>query len=129
MKAKGGVMAKDYVRELDALRTAGGHTVNNAGRILADAARLAARYSRDEIAPRARHEYADHLAPLIASGLAASKRYLRNAPVPVAKKKSGLGSFVAAGFAVALVAGVAYVAWQTLRTDDTAWTDDEFDVD
>jgi hypothetical protein len=30
---------------------------------------------------------------------------------------------------VAIVAGVAYVAWQLLRTDDNAWVDDEFDVD
>jgi hypothetical protein len=41
----------------------------------------------------------------------------------------GFGGFVLAGLAVALVAGVAYVAWETLRTDDDAWTDDEFDVD
>lgn len=122
-------MAKNYSHELAELGSAGGDALNNAGRILADAAKLAARYSRDEIAPRARHEYAEHLAPLLASGIAASRRYLRNAPVPVVKKKSGLGSFIAAGFAVALVAGVAYVAWQTLRTDDEAWVDSDFDVD
>lgn len=122
-------MAKNYQRELAQLGSAGGDALGSAGRILADAAKLAARYSRDEIAPRARHEYADHLAPLLATGLAAGRRYLRNAPVPVPKKKSGLGSFIAAGFAVALVAGVAYVAWQTLRTDEDAWVDDEFEVD
>jgi hypothetical protein len=122
-------MAKKYSRELAELGSAGGDALNNAGRILADAARLAARYSRDEIAPRARSEYAEHLAPLLATGLAAGRRYLRNTPLPVAKKKSGLGSFIAAGFAIALVAGVAYVAWQTLRTDDEAWVDDEIDVD
>lgn len=122
-------MSKNYSRELADLGVASGDTLNSAGRILADAARLAARYSRDEVAPRARSEYAEHLAPLIATGLAAGRRYLRNTSVPVPQKKSGLGSFIAAGFAVALVAGVAYVAWQTLRTDDDAWTDDEFDVD
>lgn len=122
-------MAKNYQRELAALGAAGGDTLGTAGRILADAAQLASRYSRDEIAPRARHEYAEHLAPLLASGLAAGRRYLRNAPVRLPRKKSGLGSFIAAGFAVALVAGVAYVAWQTLRTDDDAWVDDEFEVD
>jgi hypothetical protein len=50
----------------------------------------------------------------------------KTSPAP---KKSGLGSFIAAGFGVALVAGVAYVAWQVLRTDDEAWVDDDFDVD
>ncbi|MEY4477321.1 MAG: hypothetical protein RJA31_825 [Actinomycetota bacterium] len=122
-------MSNKYSRELADLGSAGGDALNNAGKILADAARLAARYSRDEIAPRARSEYAEHLAPLLATGLAAGRRYLRSAPVPVPPKKSGLGSFLAAGFAVALVAGVAYVAWQTLRTDEGAWVDDEFDVD
>ena len=48
---------------------------------------------------------------------------------PLTSKKSGVGLFIAAGFAVALVAGVTYVAWQVLRTDDKAWVDDEFDVD
>ncbi|MFM6968459.1 MAG: hypothetical protein ACKOWN_06010 [Microbacteriaceae bacterium] len=122
-------MSHKYSRELAELGSAGGETLNNAGKIIAEAARLAARYSRDEIAPRARSEYADHLAPLLATGLAAGRRYLRSAPVPVVQKKSGLGSFLAAGFAVAIVAGVAYVAWQTLRTDDDAWVGDEFDVD
>ena len=120
-------MSKNYSRELADLRSAGGEAASSAGRILADAARLAARYSRNELAPRARSEYVEHLAPLVATGLAAGRRYLRSAPV--VKKKSGLGSFIAAGFAVALVAGVAYVAWQTLRTDDDAWIADEFDVD
>lgn len=122
-------MATKYSREIADLGAAGGATVSSAGRLIADAARLASRYSRDEISPRARSEYAEHLAPLLATGLAAGRRYLRSVPVPVARKKSGLGSFIAAGFAVALVAGVAYVAWQTLRTDDDAWIDDEFDVD
>lgn len=48
---------------------------------------------------------------------------------PFAPKKSGIGGFIAAGLAVAIVAGVAYVAWQLLRTDDNAWVVDEFDVD
>ncbi|MBJ7433476.1 MAG: hypothetical protein JHC62_03425 [Microbacteriaceae bacterium] len=48
---------------------------------------------------------------------------------PLALKKSGIGGFIATGLAVAIVAGIAYVAWQLLRTDDKAWTDDEFDVD
>jgi hypothetical protein len=48
---------------------------------------------------------------------------------PLKPKKSGLGGFIATGLAVAIVAGVAYVAWQLLRTDDNAWVDDEFDVD
>lgn len=122
-------MATKYSRELADLGSAGGETLNSARHLIADAARLAARYSRDEIAPRARHEYADHLAPLIATGIAAGRRYLSASPVKAVPKKSGLGSFIAAGFAVALVAGVAYVAWQTLRTDDDAWVDDEFDVD
>jgi hypothetical protein len=47
----------------------------------------------------------------------------------IAPKKSGVGGFIAAGFAVAIVAGAAYVAWQVLRTDDNAWVDDGFDVD
>lgn len=48
---------------------------------------------------------------------------------PVARQKSGLGSFIAAGVGVALIAGAAYLAWQVLRTDDNAWVDDDFDVD
>ncbi|MEY4318916.1 MAG: hypothetical protein RL378_20 [Actinomycetota bacterium] len=48
---------------------------------------------------------------------------------PLAPKKSGIGGFIATGLAAAIVAGVAYVAWQLLRTDDKAWIDDEFDVD
>jgi hypothetical protein len=51
------------------------------------------------------------------------------AKTPVVPKKSGLGGFIAAGLGVALVAGVAYLAWQLLRTDDNAWVDDDFDVD
>jgi hypothetical protein len=47
----------------------------------------------------------------------------------MARTKSGVGGFIAAGFAVAIVAGAAYVAWQVLRTDDNAWVDDEFEVD
>ncbi|CAB4592159.1 MAG: hypothetical protein F2574_03020 [Actinobacteria bacterium] len=121
-------MAKSYKRELSELGNASGAVASNAGKILADAARLAARYSRDEIAPRARSEYSEHLVPLIASGLAASRRYLGGKVVP-AKRSMGFGGFVLAGLGVALVAGVAYVAWQTLRTDDGAWTNDDFDVD
>jgi hypothetical protein len=48
---------------------------------------------------------------------------------PLRPKKSGIGGFIGAGLAVAIVAGVAYVAWQLLRTDDNAWVDDDFDVD
>lgn len=121
-------MAKSYKRELSDLGNASGAVASNAGKILADAARLAARYSRDEIAPRARSEYSEHLVPLIASGLAASRRYLGGKVVP-AKKSMGFGGFVLAGLAVAAVAGVAYVAWQTLRTDEGSWTNDDFDVD
>lgn len=127
-------MAKSYSKELAEIGRATGTTfgrqrdvLDSAGRILADAARLASRYGRNEVAPRARSEYESHIAPLIASGLVAGRRLL--AKTPVAPKKSGLGSFIAAGFGVALVAGVAYVAWQVLRTDDEAWIDDEFDVD
>lgn len=121
-------MPKSYARELSDLGNASGAVASNAGKILADAARLAARYSRSEIAPRARNEYSEHLVPLIASGLAASRRYLGGKPVPV-KKSGGFGSFVLAGLAVALVAGVAYVAYEALRTDDGAWVNDDFDVD
>ncbi len=47
----------------------------------------------------------------------------------VAPKKSGLGGFIATGLAVTIVAGVVYLAWHVLRTDDDAWVDEEFDVD
>lgn len=122
-------MAKKYKRELAELGSASGDAIGSAGKILADAARLAARYSRDEIGPRAQREYADHVAPLIATGIAAGRRYLRDSPIRRAPARSGFGSFLAAGFAVAVVAGIAYVAWQTLRTDEGAWVDDEFEVD
>ncbi len=128
-ESQGGVMSKKYKRELAELGSASNEALGSAGRIISDAARLAARYSRDEIEPRARREYADHIAPLIATGIAAGRRYLRDAPIRRAPAKSGLGSFITAGFAVAVVAGIAYVAWQTLRTDEGAWIDDEFEVD
>jgi hypothetical protein len=127
-------MAKSYSKELADISRAAGSTfgrqrevLDSAGRILADAARLAGQYGRREVAPRARNEYESHIAPLIASGLVAGRRFL--AKTPVAPKKSGLGTFIAAGLGVALVAGVAFVAWQALRNDDGAWVDDEFDVD
>lgn len=75
----------------------------------------------------ARDEYESHIAPLIASGVVAGRKLLAKAPA--ARRKSDFGRFVAAGFGVALIAGVAYLAWQVLRTDDEAWVDDDFDVD
>lgn len=80
-----------------------------------------------ELAEITRAEFDARIAPLIASGLVAGKRMLSK--TPLAPKKSGLRSFIAAGFGVALIAGVAYFAWQVLRTDDEAWVDDDFDVD
>ena len=76
---------------------------------------------------RQHNEFESRIAPLIASSLVAGRRLL--AKTPPTPKKSGLGGFIAAGFGVALVAGIAYVAWQVLRTDDEAWVDDDFDVD
>jgi hypothetical protein len=127
-------MPTPYSKELAAITRAAGNTfgrqrdvLDSAGQILADAARLAGSYGRNEIGPRARDEYESRIAPLIASGLVAGRRLLKKSPaIP---KKSGLGGFIAAGFGVALVAGIAYVAWQVLRTDDQAWVDDDFDVD
>ena len=99
-------MANKYAKQFSEVKNqarsvAGNQRVvlENAAGILAGAAKLAARYGKAEIAKR------------------------------TAPKKSGLGGFIAAGFAVALVAGVAYVAWQTLRTDDESWVDDDFDLD
>lgn len=127
-------MPTSYSKELAAITRAMGNAfgrqrdvLDSAGHILADAARLAGNYGRNEIGPRARDEYESRIAPLIASGLVAGRRLI--AKTPVAPKKSGLGRFIAAGLGVALVAGVAYVAWQVLRTDDDAWVDDDFDVD
>jgi hypothetical protein len=127
-------MASPYSKELANLTRAAGNAfgrqrdvLDSAGRILADAARLAGNYGRNEVVPRARDEYESHIAPLIASGLVAGRRLMSK--TPIAPKKSGLGSFIAAGFGVVLIAGVAYVAWQVLRTDDAAWVDDDFDVD
>jgi hypothetical protein len=57
-----------------------------------------------------------------------ASRKLAHKP-PLKPNKSGVGGFIATGLAVAIVAGVAYMAWQFLRTDDNAWVDDEFDVD
>lgn len=127
-------MPTSYSKELSAITRAAGSAfgrqrdvLDSAGQILADAARLAGTYSRDEIGPRARDEYESRIAPLIASGLVAGRRLF--AKTPAAPQKSGLGGFIAAGFGVALIAGIAYVAWQVLRTDDEAWVDDDFDVD
>jgi hypothetical protein len=127
-------MPTSYSKELSAITRAAGNAfgrqrdvLDSAGQILADAARLAGTYSRNEIGPRARDEFESRIAPLIASGLVAGRRLM--AKTPPVRKKSGLGGFIAAGFGVALVAGFAYVAWQALRTDDEAWVDDDFDVD
>jgi hypothetical protein len=64
---------------------------------------------------------------LISSGFSAGQKLLKK--TPLAPRKSGLGGFIATGFAIALVAGAAYLAWQVLREDSDAWVDDEFDVD
>lgn len=127
-------MPTSYSRELAAITRAMGNAfgrqrdvLDSARHILADAARLAGNYGRNEIGPRARDEYESRIAPLIASSLVAGRRLI--AKTPVVPKKSGLGGFIAAGLGVALVAGVAFVAWQVLRTDDSAWVDDDFDVD
>jgi hypothetical protein len=48
----------------------------------------------------------------------------KQAPVP-AKKKSGLGSYIALGVGIAALAGVAYAVWQTFRADDELWVADE----
>ncbi len=127
-------MARSYSQELSDIRRATANAygrqrdvVGSTARILADVARLADRYGRNEVAPRIRDEYDHRVAPLIADGLRAGRRAW--AKTPVAPKKSGLGGFIAAGFGVALIAGAAYLAWQVLRTDDEAWIDDDFDVD
>lgn len=98
-------MSRSYSREFDALRRVAGDTFGRQRDVLDSALRI--------LTDTARH---------------AGREALSHSPIP-ARKKSGLGGFVLAGFAVALVAGVAYVAWQTLRTDDESWVDDDFDVD
>lgn len=127
-------MPTSYSKEIAAITRAMGKAfgrqrdvLDSAGHILADAARLAGNYGRNDLGPRARDEYESRIAPLIAGGLVAGRRLM--AKTPVVPKKSGLGGFIAAGLGVALVAGVAYLAWQVLRTDDDAWVDDDFDVD
>jgi hypothetical protein len=40
-------------------------------------------------------------------------------------KSSGPGRYILIGIAVVAVAGVAYAAWQTLRSDDDLWINDE----
>ncbi len=103
--------------------------VENASRILSDASKLASRYSRDEILPRARETYDARVAPLVGAGMELGRHLLKKPAPAVVARKSGLGTFVLDGLGVAAVAAVAYVAWQTLRTDDDAWVDDDFDVD
>jgi hypothetical protein len=80
-----------------------------------------------ELSAVARDEFESRIAPLIASGLVAGRRLV--AKTNAVPKKSELGRFIAAGFGVAVIAGIAYVAWQVLRTDDNAWVDDDFVVD
>lgn len=127
-------MASSYSQELAAIREAAGSAIgrqrdvlDTSARILADAARLAGRYGRTDLGPRVRDEYDSRLAPLISSGLVAGRKFLKK--TPLAARKSGLGGYIAAGLTIALVAGVAYIAWQVLRTDNDSWVDDEFDVD
>lgn len=45
-------------------------------------------------------------------------------PLPVAKKKTPVGRYVALGIGAIAVAGVLYAAWQTLRADDDLWIED-----
>jgi hypothetical protein len=97
-------MAKSYSKEFDELRDAAGSAFGRQREVLESAARILAGAAR----------------------LAGRRTVTKSA---LASTKSGIGGFIAAGFAVALVAGAAYVAWQVLRTDDGAWVDDEFDVD
>jgi len=87
--------------------------------MLGDAARSAFGRQRDIL------ESAGRI--LVGLNKIAGKKIVRRAPLTA--KKPGVGLFIAAGFAVAIVAGATYVAWQVLRTDDKAWVDDEFDVD
>ncbi|PTW90944.1 hypothetical protein C8A06_0653 [Microbacteriaceae bacterium MWH-Ta3] len=103
--------------------------LDNASRILSDASRLASRYGRDEIMPRARESYESRVAPLVGAGLELGRTLLKKQAPIAPVRKAGLGTFVLAGLGVAAIAAVAYVAWQTLRTDDAAWVDDDFDVD
>lgn len=98
-------MPRSYVRDFDALRRVAGETFGRQRDVLESALGI--------LTETARH-----------AGKAALDRS-PNRP----RTKSSLGGFVLAGFAVALVAGAAYVAWQTLRTDDEAWIDDDFDID
>ncbi len=129
-------MGRSLSRELSSLTNSANDAwgrqrdvLDAASRILSDASRLAGRYTREEVAPRARHAYDDRVAPLVSTGLELS-RALLGKPAPVtAARKAGFGTFFIAGLGVAAVAAVAYVAWQTLRTDEGAWVDDDFDVD
>lgn len=100
-----------------------------ASSILADASRLAGRYTREEVAPRARHAYDDRVAPLLSTGLELGRSLLGKPAPQIVARKAGFGTFFLAGLGVAAVAAVAYVAWQTLRDDEGAWIDDDFDVD
>lgn len=98
-------MSHSYAREFDALRRVAGETFGRQRDVLESALHILADTARQ-----------------------AGKSAVAHSPI-APRKKSGLGGFVLAGFAVALVAGAAYVAWQTLRTDDEAWIDDDFDID
>jgi len=46
-----------------------------------------------------------------------------------AKKKSGIGGYIALAVGVAALAGVAYAVWQTFRADDELWVADEPEAD
>ncbi|MFC5337314.1 DNA/RNA helicase [Leucobacter denitrificans] len=76
--------------------------------------------------------------PLVASALANTIRALdeldspqasaqvrhfgeRTGVLKPAKKKSGVGGFIALGLGVAAAVGVGYALWQAFRTDDELW--------
>ena len=56
---------------------------------------------------------------------AAVNRLRHQRPVVVEKTGLGPGTYIAIGFGLAAVAGIAYAVWQTFRADDELWVADE----
>lgn len=95
----------------DALRT-GRRVANGAARAGQRAARQAAtsgrRFAADTLDSGAR--LAQHARAVVA-------------PSP-SRKGPGVGGYILIGLGLALVASVAYAAWQTLRADESLWIED-----
>jgi len=92
--------------------------LEHAATVIRDATREATNYGLDTLASRANAAYQRRIRPVVA---ASSFSPLR----PTGPRSGGgPGKYILLGLGIVALAGVAYAAWQTVRTDDDLWIDD-----